>query len=260
MPTFEELCSNAEAVAAAIENLARQLQRSAHSLKKAACDGNPGKIRSSAAQIEEAANRFRHIDVASARVWPLTDEQLTELLNGPYVDELRNAATAAGVSLSLLGDGTLAAFPAVLQVQPGKRALRLDAAKLTALRPSVVVERIRTRIRKPHSRPEKEKKFIEALFNAYKLVVGDHIERGAKLVDLYNALTLLPDVRNSYSKAEFTRDVYELDASGMRLTKDGATMSFPAATGTKSKTETLSIISPDGMPKYYFGIRFEKGS
>jgi hypothetical protein len=35
-------------------------------------------------------------------------------------------------------------------------------------------------------------------------------------------------------------------------------MTLSASTGTRSKGETLTIIAPSGMPKSYYGIRFEK--
>lgn len=253
MQTFEALCANAEAVAVDIENLAKQLQRSARALKKAAREGSPGKIRQAAGQIDEAASKTRQIDGTASRAWPLSDDELTRLLKGPYIDQLIEAARLSGVMLNRLDD-CLAAFPVILEVLPGQRALRLNTARLTTLHPSVVIKRIRDKLKRSPRRPEK---FIEVLFNAYKRVVGDRMERGTTLLDVYKTLTLDPDY--DYGKADFTRDVYELDSSGVRQTRSGATMSLPAATGTRSKGDTLSFISLDGTPKYYFGIRFEQG-
>ena len=124
MQTFEALCANAEAVAIEIENLAKQLQRSAHAMKKAAHEGSPGKIRQAASQIDEAVSKTRHIEATANRAWPLSDEELTGMLNGPYVDQLIDAAGAVGLSLNRL-DECLAAFPVILQVLPGQRAVAI---------------------------------------------------------------------------------------------------------------------------------------
>ncbi len=253
MPTFEEYCAKAESIAVEIEKQARQLQRSAVAMKKAAQEGDPAKIRKAAGQIDEAASETQQIQDTLQRGWPISDAKLTEVLKGPYVKELMGTAAAAGISLNQ-GDNYLAAFPVILEILPEARVLKLDKARLTALRPSTVVARIRARLSKAHSKPER---FIEILFKAYRLVVGEDLEHGTTLVALYEALTVLPDARSAYSKPEFIRDVYELDASKVRQTKRGATMSLAAATGTRS-SDTLSIIPPNGMPKHYYGIRFER--
>ena len=257
MPLFEDHCKNAEANATDVENLAKQMLRAAKALKKAAAEGSPNKIRAAALQVDEAVNKVGKVEPTTNRAWPLSDSELTDLLDGPYVDQLIGAASAAGVPMSRLDSGRLAAFPVIVHVLSSQRAIRLDGARLTGLRPSVVVEVIRSKLKKPHSHPDK---FIEVLFKAYQLVVGENLERGTTLLNVYDALTLLPESRNNYGKAEFTRDVYELELSSVRRTKSGAAVSFPSATGTKSKSETLQIISPEGMPKYYYGIRFEKGA
>ena len=257
MPLFEDRCKHAEAIATEVENLAKQLLRAAKAMKKAAGEGNPNKIRAAAVQVDDAASKAGRIESSTNRAWPLSDDELTELLGGPYVDQLIEAASKVGVSLSRLDSCRLAAFPVIVQVLPSQRAIRLDGARLMSLRPSIVVECIRAKLKKPHSNSDR---FIEVLFKAYQLVLGENLDRGTTLLNVYDALTLLPESRINYGKAEFTRDVYELDLGHVRQTKSGATVSFPSATGTKSKNETLQIISPEGMPKYYYGVRFEKGA
>lgn len=254
MPSFEDLCAQAEAIASEIEKLAAQLQRSAIAMKKAAREGNPTKIRQGATQVDEAAVQTQQIQNTAARAWPLSDAELTELLKGPYVEQLIQAAGVAGVSLSRL-DNCLAAFPVILQVQAEARAVKLDNVRLTSLRPAIIIERVRAAQKKARSQPEK---FIEVLHKAYRLVVGPESDQGTTLIAVYEALTLLPDARKTYGKPEFARDVYELDSSGLKQTSSGMQLTLPAATGTRSKGDTLSIVSPDGMPKYYYGIRFER--
>lgn len=82
MSTFEELCIAAEISAAEVEKLAKQLQRAAAALKRAAREGHPGKIRQAAIQIDDAAASTRQISNTADRVWPLSDSDLGELLKG----------------------------------------------------------------------------------------------------------------------------------------------------------------------------------
>jgi hypothetical protein len=255
MPTFEELCARAEATAGDIEKLAKQLQRAAVAMKKAARDGNPGKIRQAALQIDEAAAMAQQVQDTPTRAWPLSETELTELLKGDYVDQLIDKASAAGVTLSRLENNCLAAFPVILQIFADSRTLKIDNKRLSTLHPTIAIDRLRASQKKSRSHPEK---FIEVLYRAYRLVVGEQIEQGTTLVAVYDALTVLPEARTAYGKPEFTRDIYELDSSSVKSTRNGITMTLSASTGTRSKGETLTIIAPSGMPKSYYGIRFEK--
>ena len=77
-----------------------------------------------------------------------------------------------------------------------------------------------------------------------------------RLLDMYNLLTLLPGQSRDYSRQEFARDIYLLDQSGVTTTRDGATVSFPASTGTRVPAATLRIVTQGGQEKLYYGIAF----
>ncbi len=256
MRLFEDVCAKAGAVATEMEDAAKQLQRAARAMGKAALEGNPAKMRQAMTQVRQASDESGRVGAKIDQDWPLSDEDVTAYLEKGFVNELIAATKSLGITLSRLED-RLAAFPVIVQILPTQRAVRLDAIRLTSLRPSVVAERIRTQIKKARSRPEQ---FIEILFKTYKLVSDGRADKGVTLVDVYDALTLLPDARRSYSKAEFARDVYLLDTSRVRVTNSGATVSFPSATGTRGASRTLLVVPPDGMPKYYYGLRFQGNS
>lgn len=78
-----------------------------------------------------------------------------------------------------------------------------------------------------------------------------------ELVTLFDLLTIFPDTKKDYSRAEFTRDLYLLDRSLKVETRAGARLEFSASTGTKgSASRILTIIGEDGYPKVYYGISF----
>lgn len=254
MGTFENACVEAEASATAMESVAKLLQRSARALTKAAREGNPVKIRQAISQIQQAAADTARNAARVELAWPLSDQDVSDYLDGEFVRELIAATAALGIKLNPLDD-RLAAFPVIVQVLAQQRAVRVDAAKIATLRPTVIAERIRLQMKKPHSRPEQ---FIETLYKGYRLIVGHELEKGAMLLEIYDALTLLPSARREYEKAEFFRDVHLLDASGLRSTKSGAIVTFPAGTGTRGSGRAFTVMSPDGMPKSYYGIRFQE--
>src|SRR5205814_1928676 len=101
-------------------------------------------------------------------------------------------------------------------------------------------------------------RFLETLLRAYRLVLAEtRREAGAvvRIVDVYRVLTLFPGT--SYTKQEFARDLYLLDESGTTRTRDGFTVSFAAATGTKGAS-SLTAVTQAGDVKPYYGIAFRE--
>ena len=249
---LEASCKAAEAAAANLEDSAKRLLQAARIMRKAAGEGNASKVRQTAAQIEQSIIDVGKSASVVADAWNMSDTDLISYLQNDFSAELVEAAAALGIKLNQLDD-RLAAFPVIICVLANQRAIKLNSKRHASLRPSVVAEKIKLQISKAKSKPEQ---FIEILYRAYRLVVGENAASGAPLVDLYEALTLLPESRRSYEKAEFIRDVHLLDASHVRTTKSGASVSFPAATGTRGN-KSFQVIPPDGMPRFYFGVRFE---
>jgi hypothetical protein len=153
-------------------------------------------------------------------------------------------------------------------VLPNERAVLVDKKRERRLRPSVLVAHLQELQKKPQR--FRSEAFLEALFNAYSTVVDatagrrkdDLVGQGTvvRLLDIYNLLTLLPGQSRDYSRQEFARDVYLLDQSGVRTTRRGFTVSFPASTGTRSQANVLRVITQSGQEKTYFGIAFHGGT
>ena len=76
------------------------------------------------------------------------------------------------------------------------------------------------------------------------------------LLEIYDLFTLMPGQSREYQKQEFAMDVYRLDRSGVAATKNSAKVSFPASTGTKALSRTISVINEYGEEKRYYGISF----
>jgi hypothetical protein len=254
----EAACDATERAAAAAQQAAGALARAAKSLEAAAAVGDTAKVRKAAAIVAElgpaAADAARHA-VAS---WPFSSADEEAYLSDGYVAELRNAAAAEGIRIDEV-DNRLSSFPLLIRLLPNQSALRIDAKRITTLRPSVVVARLReAQAAKPKLQPDR---FIEVLFDAYLLVVEgrDNLSKGARLLDVYDALTLHPDMRRSYERAEFVRDVHLLDVSSVRATRSGYAISFPGSTAMKTASKVLSIIDQDGRTHTYYGIRFQEG-
>jgi hypothetical protein len=141
---------------------------------------------------------------------------------------------------------------------PNEQHVTIDKAKERRLRPSLLAENLKkNQERPPRFKPNP---FLECLYEAFERLNTMHKGmRGViKLLDIYKLITLLPGQSNEYTKAEFVRDIYLLDQSGVTKTKDGAIVSFPASTGTKSLTSTISVITKQGHEKIYYGISFDK--
>ncbi len=133
--------------------------------------------------------------------------------------------------------------------------VRIDTKRVTALRCAKVLDRVvAVQKGRPMLPPER---FIELLFNAYARIVGKaELEKGARLVDVYDLLTIHPEMRKNYDRNEFTRDIHLLDSSGISTTRAGYQLRFPASTGTKSSAGTLQIVDAQGHAHSDHGIRF----
>lgn len=258
MSSFELTCQNAELAAKSVESAAKQLQRLAKAMAKAAAEGNPARIRQAVGQIGDSIDALGPLKQSVSDAWPYSDDDMAAYLDADFVDDLIAAASAADILLTRLDD-RLAAFPVIVQVLPRQSAVRVDAQRLASLRPSVVAECIRRRMKKSPVKPEQ---FIELLYKAYRLVARDsQRDSGAVLLHVYDALTLHPDARRAYDKAEFFRDVYLLDESNVRETKSGARLTIPgASTGSREASRTIVVVTPEGKPRYYYGVRFEEAT
>jgi hypothetical protein len=186
---------------------------------------------------------------------------LTEYLNPDlYLEELRSAAAAAGLMIFAEEDGQVLCPPSVIRMLPDKAALDIDGQREHRLRPSVVVEVLADRQRKPRFHATA---FLNSIREAYDLVVsrnGNREEGVVRLVDIWHVLTLLPGREKEYSRNEFTRDLYLLDDADVTSTlKSDRQLRWCASSGTRSQG-VLSTVGADGRQRHYWGVYFVKST
>jgi hypothetical protein len=251
---LEDALARVERASLAAQTAAANLVKSCKDVVKAAAAGDLGRLHKNLERLTSVSQIAAQQIANAAASWQMSIEDEEGYLRSGYDDELIRTAGVAGIDLRRLA-GRLVASPSVLQVLPAQRVLRVDRKRIATIRPSVVVAILKeAAMAKPKQTPER---FIEILYAAYKLVTGgDRGGTGTNLAAVYEALTLFPDVRREYGPAEFARDLYELDRSGVKETKDGARVALPAATGTKGGSKLFNFVSPDGEPVTYYAIRF----
>jgi hypothetical protein len=233
-------------------------------LKRARAAAKAGSLRDLRAALEsaeQAAVTLRQEADQTRRGWVFDEESYFG--SGAYLRELLATAEQMGVAIHER-DERLYAYPSLIRVLPADRAIQIDRTRERRIRPSVVVEHLRERQRRPPQfRPEA---FLQSLFAAY--VTLAEAQRGRakgaanpviRLRDIYRLLTLLPGQRREYSEQEFARDLYLLDQSGELVTSRGDVLGFEASTGAKSESNVLTVVTQSGHEKRYYGITFSKG-
>ena len=253
---FEQECRRVEHACAALTETMKGAMNTERALAKAAHDGDMTKMRKLSEQLQQYAGALEQAanHAATALTWS-EDDEVRYLAEG-YEKELVDAGGQAGINFEKLDD-RLSAFPALLQIQPSQRSVRLENRKVTTLRPRVIIGRVQA-MQKARAKLPPDR-FIELLFEAYIRLVGkDNIGSGTRLVEIYDLLTLHPEMRKQYDRNEFTRDIHLLDCSKRTTTRAGYEVTFPAATGTKQASATLHIVGPDRRTHVYYGIRFRE--
>lgn len=192
--------------------------------------------------------------------WSLDEETEQDYFrNGGFVREFKERAAAARLNLQE-DEGQLMSYPSMLRIDPVRRAVLIDKKPYKFVRPTVLVAHLLDVQRKP---PRfKATTFIESLYTAWDYArhfsPGSRGLPGGVRVDrVYAALTIAPGSSKEYSKQEFGRDLYLLEASDVRVTRKGARLYFSRATGTKS-TGAISVVDEDGRQVLYSSIEFSE--
>jgi hypothetical protein len=254
--TFEEACQQAEQAARSAEQAARRLVTAARALVKAASDGDIGRIRKAGEKLSQEADMANQEAAKAGSAWPLDSQAEEQYLREEYSQELLLSAQENGLKMQP-HDGTLVAYPVVLRVTPGQRAVVLNRRRVSTLRPSRLIARIKAiQNRRSAGNPQT---FLEMLFFAYKLLAqGERYGTAVSLEEIFRILTLLPGT--DYNKEDFARDLLSLDRSGTSITRSGARLSLPASTGTRDSRHTFLCATPEGEIVTFYGIRFSEDS
>ena len=261
MDTFEQAFSATEKAAEltlrSIAGLTSQLK----ALQKAAKTGNIAAIKRARDRLDAALSTLRQEVANTSASWPFQEQEEEEYLKTKYAAELRRTAQEKGLDIHER-DGRLIAPPFMVRVLPGDLAVRIDRKQMSTIRPSYLAGLLLENQKKPVR--YQSGAFLEAIYNVY----SDHVraENGGRMMKgggpviplemIYTRLTYLPGSNRDYDRSDFARAVYNLDASGTKKTRSGATVSFPSSTGTRSSRGLFSFVGPDGQDVQYYGIRF----
>lgn len=175
--------------------------------------------------------------------------------SGGYTKELLELAREHNLTI-IESDHKLLCYPSILQISATEPAILLDKVKDRGIRPTHVIKKLKNR---SQTRVKfKAESFLASLRSAYDLHIARsqrHPGSTVKLVELYEILTLLPGSK-SYSKAEFTKDIYLLDQSGEVTAKDGRILRF-ASSATTRGSGLLETVAMGGQVKLYSAVSFE---
>lgn len=225
-------------------------------LRKAKVGAARGQVRDLRRALAAAAGyAAESADAAKGAEASFDFDDQEHLASGAFAKELVDAAAAADVTM-VESDQRLLCYPSLIKVLPPDAAVEIDRRRERRLRPSVLVALLAAaQKRPPRFRAEA---FLESLEAAYDLVRAKHGKRDGvviQLVDLWSVLTLLPGQQREYTKPEFARDLYLLDASGVATSKSGRALQWPASTGTRG-TGTLVTVAQSGRLQRYWGVSF----
>lgn len=262
MDSFEQAFSDTERAAAATLAAAAALVRQAKALQKAAKEGNIAAIKRQQIGLDTALSNLGQTVNNSVHSWPFQEEQEEQYLREDYADELIQVAAARGMQIHEQ-DGRLISSPSIVRILAGDRAVRIDKGQTATIRPSHLVGLLQARQKRASGyRPGA---FLESLYAVYadiaredgseRLMAGRQ-GRVIPLARIYRLMTALPSARREYNETDFARDLYQLDTSGIKTTRSGATVSFPASTGARSSRGVFTFVDPDGNSVSYYGIRF----
>lgn len=267
--TFEQALGEATKASEAATKSASEVAKATRRARKAALNGDVSSLARCPEDLARTLDSLRRSvatlerAIECAAVWPGTAEDGQPSFGERYSAELRDAADADGLGIHER-DGALISYPTVLRVG-SDRSIMIDQKKIRTLRPSLVIGLLRDgQARLGRYKPER---FIEALYFVYedilkdqkKTVFGGGSIPPMPLSRIYKHLTALPGASRDYTKTDFARDLYILDANGPKRAKrgKGPKVSFPSSTGTREKGY-FSFVGPDGFEAKYYSVHFEE--
>ncbi len=254
---FEGALAATEAEVDAALRAAAAVTRELRKAKVAAARGQVRDLRRALTAATVSAAESVQAATSAEASFDFDDQQ--HLASGAFAAELVDAAAAANVTM-VESDQRLLCYPSLIKVLPADAAIEIDRRRERRLRPTVLVALLAAaQKRPPRFRAEA---FLESLETAYDLVRASQGKRDGvvfPLVDLWSVLTLLPGQQREYSKPEFARDLYLLDASGLATAKSGRALRWHASTGTRG-TGTLVTVAQSGQQQRYWGVSFARTS
>jgi hypothetical protein len=228
-------------------------------LRKARAAAVSGQVRELRRALSAAAELADDLSAAVREVRASYDlDEGSYLGSGEYAKELLAMAAERGLAM-FEEDDRLLCYPSIVRIVPGDSVIEIDRRRERRLRPSVLIGLLSAaQQRPPRFRAEQ---FIESLAGGYALVVARANAKPdavVRLVDVWSVLTLLPGQGKEYTRPEFARDLYLLDQSGARTTKDGRALRWHASSGTRA-AGLLTTVARTGQQQRYWGVSFTAG-
>ena len=265
MESIEQAFGSTEEAAASALKSATSLTTLTRQLQKAAKEGNIAAIKRTQGKLDAALGDLRQAVADAVQAWPFEEGEEEQYLKEGYAAELLRAASEQNLEIHER-DGQLISHPSIVRVLSRERAVRIDKKKVSTIRPYHLVGLLVQNQKKPiRHRPEL---FLESLYKVYSELVREESPgrlvrsgpgRVVPLDRVYKLFTSLPGSSRDYTPTDFARDLYLLDTSGQTKTRKGATVSFPASTGTRGSRGLFTFVGPDGRDVQYYGLRFAEG-
>ena len=225
-------------------------------LRKARAAAASGQVRELRRALDAAAAAADGLSALAQQVKESFDfDDTAYLASGDYAKELLEMAAERGVAM-VEDDERLLCYPSIVRVLPGDAVIEVDRRRERRLRPSVLIALLAaTQQRPPRFRADQ---FLESVVGGYDLVVARAAKKPdtvARLADIWAVLTLLPGQAREYTRPEFARDLYLLDQSGVRQTRNGRTLRWHASSGTRTGG-VLTTVARTGQQQRYWGVSF----
>lgn len=255
--TFETVLRQTQLSAEAAVKSAGILTRELRRAKAAAASGQVRELRRS---LDAAIGHASELLTMARGTRAGFDVDEAEYLgSGAYAKELLALAAERGVSM-YEEDERLLCYPSIVRVIPGDAAVEIDRRRERRLRPSMLLSLLAA-VQQRQARFRADQ-FLESLASGYELVVGQGGKKAdavVRLTDIWSVLTLLPGQGKEYTRPEFARDLYQLDQSNARKTKDGRTLRWHASSGTRT-AGVLTTVARTGQQQRYWGVSFTGGT
>ena len=225
-------------------------------LRKARVAAVSGQVRELRRALSAAAELADDLSAAVQEVRASYDlDEGSYLGSGEYAKELLAMAAERGLAM-FEEDDRLLCYPSIMRIVPGDSVIEIDRRRERRLRPSVLIALLSAaQQRPPRFRAEQ---FLESVASGYALLVAQADKKAdavVRLVDIWSVLTLLPGQGKEYTRPEFARDLYLLDQSGARTTKDGRGLRWHASSGTRA-AGLLTTVARTGQQQRYWGVSF----
>jgi hypothetical protein len=245
--------TNAESALKAAGTVTRELRKA----KAAAATGQVRELRRA---LDAAVAQARELLESAHQARDRFDfDDAAYLASGEYAKELLVLAAERDLDL-FEEDERLLCYPSIVRIVPGDSVVEIDRKRERRLRPSVLLALLAAVQEKPGR--FRADHLLESIAGGYDFVIaraGKKPDAVVRLQDIWDVLTILPGQARSYTRQEFTRDLYLLDQSHVEQTKDGRVLRWHASSGTRT-SGVLTTVSRTGQRQQYWGVSFTAGA